>query len=212
MNYEKLLNQNPKWHEARADDPKYNAIAVAIKGALRHVRGTREPQSVVDIGSSLGYLLQRLDWIPERHGIDNYTQIEESWQAPNATPHRIDLSNKREIRRCKVRADLLVCLATAEHLACPSNGLFHMPLLGMFEIVANPGSVLIFSGATRRENGGGHINARDPEEYMAALQARRWRYNHEASMVLAYEFGRFNGRRRRAAYYYRNNTMVFDRF
>lgn len=146
-------------HEQLCLAPEAGRNVASARIVLEIVRdriGT--PASVLDVGCATG------DWLvaagavwPEcaRTGIDG------AWARPRAPGARFVAHDLRE--PFEHRADLTLCIETAEHLADPA------PLL---DSLGNAGDVLLFSAAIPGQGGFGHVHERWQSWWIAALAQR----------------------------------------
>jgi trans-aconitate methyltransferase len=163
------------FHKRRIGDPKYAKLASAALVAFKTATGATSPVSILDVGCSVGALLQALgEQAPkaELTGFDhNMRNID---QVFSGTYMDVDLNKPGSSPKT---GDLIISQEVLEHVEPENNDKALQFLCSLGE----SGSCLVFGAAHVGQPGRHHVNCKDLKEWESLLRGLGWRKHKEAT-------------------------------
>ena len=174
------MNNTPydsKFHRKRIGNARYPGLAIATLAAFTR-KFRRKPTHVVDVGSSIGVLLQQLQLLCQckATGIDYSVNPDDI--VYDGKYIELDLeSGVLNSEDLETPGDIVVCQEVLEHIVNTDNA------LDAIDAAAAKEALLVFGAARPGQKGRHHVTFKTKDEWRSLLEERGWRHSIAASRV-----------------------------
>jgi SAM-dependent methyltransferase len=164
------MRYNEHFHQRRVGHPRYPVLAHAALIAYSAAFPNAGPETVIDVGSSVGALLAAIQDIEpcKAYGFDYSVKPDDIvFDGEYLT---LDL-NKDNVEDLALKADLIICQEVLEHVE-PENTANALQVLR--DLAEPDETLMVFGAAKPGQPGKHHVNCRTRMEWQALLEADGW--------------------------------------